>query len=255
MIAKSGLAQLQRFEFRASPPCHRIASPMPRLPLFLALCGARAVSSWAAAPRGVGAAAHRSARPIMAGWMDYLKFGGSTPSFDVLAKTREYTSTPGYRAFRLRDIPTDYYADDYVFRGPIVGPFNRDDLVSTNLAFGLDSAFPDLERSAFGFTVDPENPYRVLFFERWKGTNSGPIAISQASLPTTPCTLHAVHPAPCTLHAPRSSLLAPLRRTTHLVLPPCISCPSCHRPVARARAPSSPSRSCGTRRAASCTST
>ena len=188
---------------------------MPRLPLFLALCGARAVSSWAAAPRGVGAAAHRSARPIMAGWMDYLKFGGSTPSFDVLAKTREYTSTPGYRAFRLRDIPTDYYADDYVFRGPIVGPFNRDDLVSTNLAFGLDSAFPDLERSAFGFTVDPENPYRVLFFERWKGTNSGPIAISQASLPTTPCTLHAVHPAPCTLRPARSSLLAPRSSPTH----------------------------------------
>ena len=97
------------------------AAAARRLPLLLALCGARAVSSWAAAPRGVGAAAHRSARPIMAGWMDYLKFGGSTPSFDVLAKTREYTSTPGYRAFRLRDMPTDYYADDCVFRGPASG--------------------------------------------------------------------------------------------------------------------------------------
>ena len=94
-----------------------------------------------------------------------------------------------------------------------VGPFNRDDLVRTNSVFGLDSAFPDLERSAFGFTVDPENPYRVLFFERWKGTNSGPIAISQASLPTTPCTLHAVHPAPC--RPARSSLLAPRSSPTH----------------------------------------
>ena len=75
-------------------------------------------------------------------------------------------------------------------------------VVRTNSVFGLDSAFPDLERSAFGFTVDPENPYRVLYFERWKGTNSGPVAMSQASLPTTPCTLHAVHPASCTLHAP-----------------------------------------------------
>lgn len=110
-------------------------------------------------------------------WMDVLKFDGTVPSFDVIAKTKQYTSEPGYRSFKLASIPTDYYSKDYIFRGPIVGPINRKDLVQTNTQFGLDVAFPDLDREAFGFCVDPENPYRVLFFERWKATHAGELNI------------------------------------------------------------------------------
>jgi hypothetical protein len=118
-------------------------------------------------------------------WMDVLKFDGTTPSFDVIEKTKEYTSTAGYRAFKLSDIPTDYYADDYIFRGPIVGPVNRKDLVETNTAFELDQSYPDLNRQPFGFCVDPENPYRVMFFERWTGTNKGNFKLLGLSIPAT----------------------------------------------------------------------
>lgn len=107
------------------------------------------------------------------GFLDYLKWDGQEPSFDVLELAKKYTSEPGYRAFRLRDIPADYYSDDYVFRGPIVGPMIRKDLVETNTNFRIDKAFPDLDREVFGLCVDPENPFRVLFFERWKATNTG----------------------------------------------------------------------------------
>eukprot|EP00562_Extubocellulus_spinifer_P015436 CAMPEP_0178569238 /NCGR_PEP_ID=MMETSP0697-20121206/16377_1 /TAXON_ID=265572 /ORGANISM="Extubocellulus spinifer, Strain CCMP396" /LENGTH=275 /DNA_ID=CAMNT_0020203475 /DNA_START=160 /DNA_END=987 /DNA_ORIENTATION=+ len=110
-------------------------------------------------------------------WLDVLKFDGTTPTFDVIDKTIRYTSEPGYRSFNLKDIPTDYYSEDYVFRGPIVGPINREDLVRTNTIFGLDTAFPDLDRKAFGFTVDPDNPYRVLYFERWTATHAGDLSI------------------------------------------------------------------------------
>lgn len=110
-------------------------------------------------------------------WMDVLKFDGQKPTFDVLKKAMQYTSEPGYKSFTLRDIPTDYYADDYVFRGPVVGPINRKDLVDTNTWFGLDESFPDLDRQTFGFAVDPENPFRVLFFERWKATHLGDVTI------------------------------------------------------------------------------
>lgn len=106
-------------------------------------------------------------------WMDYLKFNGATPDFDVIEKTKQYTNESGYRSFVLRDIPTDYYSDEYIFRGPIVGPVNRKDLVDTNNLSGLEKAFPDLDRVAFGYCVDPENPFRVMFFERWKATNTG----------------------------------------------------------------------------------
>ena len=117
-------------------------------------------------------------------WMDVLKFDGQQPNYDVLQKAMQYTSEPGYKSFSLKDIPTDYYADDYIFRGPIVGPVNRKDLVQTNTWFGLEKAFPDLDRQTFGFTVDPENPFRVLFFERWKATHSGDLSIQ--GLPVGP---------------------------------------------------------------------
>ncbi len=110
-------------------------------------------------------------------WLDVLKFDGQKPKFDVLKKAMQYTSEPGYKSFTLKDIPTDYYSDDYIFRGPIVGPINRRDLVQTNTWFGLDEAFPDLDRQTFGFSVDPENPFRVLFFERWKATHVGDFTI------------------------------------------------------------------------------
>jgi hypothetical protein len=118
-------------------------------------------------------------------WLDFLKFQGKVPSFDVVEKTKEYTSTPGYRSFRLKDIPTEYYDKNYVFRGPIVGPVNRNDLVETNTLFGLQTAFPDLDRQPFGFAVDPENPFRVLFFERWVGTNTGDVNLAGISAPAT----------------------------------------------------------------------
>ena len=81
-------------------------------------------------------------------WMDFLKFEGQQPSFDVVEKTKQYTAEFGYKQFSLKDIPTDYYDDRYVFRGPIVGPINRKDLVQTNSRFNLQQGFPDLKSRA-----------------------------------------------------------------------------------------------------------
>jgi len=162
--------------------CH-VAGRRAALCLALAL---RSVGAFAPAPRTTrrGKSVGRELRPRPAAadeggahWLDYLKFDGATPSFDVIAKTKQYTSEPGYRSFQLRKIPPEYYSTDYVFRGPIVGPINREELVSTNTGFGLDQAFPDLDRDAFGFAVDPENPFRVLYFERWKATHTGPVSV------------------------------------------------------------------------------
>lgn len=98
----------------------------------------------------------------------------------MIEKTKEYTNQPGYRSFNLKEIPSNYYSDDYLFRGPIVGPINRQELVQTNAQFALQESFPDLDRYAFGFTVDPENPFRVLYFERWKATHTGDLNFAAA---------------------------------------------------------------------------
>eukprot|EP00525_Craspedostauros_australis_P003783 CAMPEP_0198119656 /NCGR_PEP_ID=MMETSP1442-20131203/26540_1 /TAXON_ID= /ORGANISM="Craspedostauros australis, Strain CCMP3328" /LENGTH=297 /DNA_ID=CAMNT_0043778173 /DNA_START=19 /DNA_END=912 /DNA_ORIENTATION=+ len=105
-------------------------------------------------------------------WMDFLKYDGK-PTFDVVAKTQQLTSEPGYRAFDLSRIPSDYYDPEYLFRGPAVGPINREDLDATNKRIDMPKIFPDLKREPFGFAVDPENPYRVLYFERWTYTHMG----------------------------------------------------------------------------------
>lgn len=46
--------------------------------------------------------------------MDYLKFDGQ-PTFDVLAKTEGYSKQPPERQ-RM------YWADEYLFRGSVIGP-------------------------------------------------------------------------------------------------------------------------------------
>lgn len=116
------------------------------------------------------------------GWLDLLKWDGAEPDFDVLELAKQYTSEPGYRSFTLKDIPAEYYSKDYIFRGPVVGPINRKDLVETNTGFALQKAFPDLDRQPFGFSIDPENPFRVLFFERWKATHTGDFVLKGTPL-------------------------------------------------------------------------
>lgn len=97
---------------------------------------------------------------------DFLKWGGSTPDFDVLEKTKEYTS--------LRTFPdVSWYHKDYVLRGAVIGPINLKDLRETQNGFNLTSAFPDLRIDNFGYTIDPENPYRCFYFQRWRATHTG----------------------------------------------------------------------------------
>lgn len=126
-------------------------------------------------------------------WHDFLKFD-ETPTFDVLAKTIEHTSDPMYRNFQLYSIEEDRYDPRYIFRGPVVGPITRQDLCTTIRNFQLAEAFPDLDRHAFGHCIDPENPYRVLYFERWKATNTGALQLA-GSPPIPPTNRKAVTPA------------------------------------------------------------
>jgi len=62
-------------------------------------------------------------------WLDVLAYDKnddtSTPPFDVLAKTIEYANCKNY------DTLTSYYSDDYVFRGPIIGPITAEDVRKT----------------------------------------------------------------------------------------------------------------------------
>lgn len=67
----------------------------------------------------------------------------------------------------------DLLADDYVFRGPVIGPLAKKDIskVVKSVAGDITKSFPDYELNAFGFTADdPIEPNRVWFFVRPRGT-------------------------------------------------------------------------------------
>ena len=104
---------------------------------------------------------------------------GELPTFDVLAKTIEFATTKdeGKR--------NEMYAPDYVFRGSIIGPITREDVTNTQEGFQIRDAYPNIDTRPFGFTVDPDNPFRCYFFERWEGKNSGDLKIGGINMKAT----------------------------------------------------------------------
>lgn len=72
---------------------------------------------------------------------------------------------------------TDAFAEDFVFRGPVIGPLNKKDYLSTMDTFKVYRAFPDISPNAFGFAIDPMEERRVWFFVRNTGTNTGPFGL------------------------------------------------------------------------------
>lgn len=64
-----------------------------------------------------------------------------------------------------------FFSDEFVFRGPFIGPLNKKDYLFTlDECFKLYEAFPDLNPNAWGFSIDPKNPHKVWFMVRNSGT-------------------------------------------------------------------------------------
>lgn len=99
---------------------------------------------------------------------EHLKFD-KNPQFDVLEKTKQYVESQTI----AETMDENLYAADYVLRGPVIGPINRDDLIKSQKGLDVRTAFPDIKLETFGHAIDPENPYRCFYFQRWRGTNSG----------------------------------------------------------------------------------
>ncbi len=57
-------------------------------------------------------------------WLDVLKYD-EPPKFDVLAKTIKFANCKDF------DSIMTYYAEDYVFRGPVIGPSTAEDVRKT----------------------------------------------------------------------------------------------------------------------------
>lgn len=88
---------------------------------------------------------------------------------ELLQIAKDYVSNP----------TPDQLSEDFIFRGPVIGPLCKKDFVATLSSvgsgeYGLTDAFPDLEPNNFGFSVDPIEQGRVWYFTRPRGTFDGP---------------------------------------------------------------------------------
>jgi len=91
--------------------------------------------------------------------------------------SNEELLTQRAKAYAANPTPDDL-ADDFIFRGPVIGPLNKADFCATLSSVGgqngIKDAFPDLQVNQFGFSTDPTEPGRVWYMERPRGTFTGP---------------------------------------------------------------------------------
>ena len=73
------------------------------------------------------------------------------------------------------DDDVDWYADDFRFVAPVVGPFDKDLFIDSLTGFDLQKAFPDLNSNAHHFRVDPFETNRVWWSVKYTGKNTGPV--------------------------------------------------------------------------------
>jgi len=69
----------------------------------------------------------------------------------------------------------DWFAEDFRFVAPVVGPFGKEEFVNSLKSFNLLKGFPDLKSNFHHFRVDPFEPNRVWYSVKFTGTNTGPI--------------------------------------------------------------------------------
>ena len=67
------------------------------------------------------------------------------------------------------------FAEDFIFRGPVIGPLNKVDYEQVLEYFSIYKAFPDINPNCFGYSIDPDNPLRVWFQLRASGTYTKPL--------------------------------------------------------------------------------
>ena len=65
------------------------------------------------------------------------------------------------------------FSEEFIFRGPLVGPLTKADYLATLGTFKIYESVPDISPNAWGFSRDPLDPNRVWFMVRNSGTFSG----------------------------------------------------------------------------------
>ena len=83
----------------------------------------------------------------------------------------------------------DLFAEDFVFRAPVVGPLCKTDYLQTMGLFKLWEALPDMQANAFGWCLVPPKPddvpgeVTVRVYVQNTGTHTGPLDVGSLVIP------------------------------------------------------------------------
>uniref|UniRef100_A0A7S1T7T1 Uncharacterized protein n=1 Tax=Tetraselmis chuii TaxID=63592 RepID=A0A7S1T7T1_9CHLO len=98
----------------------------------------------------------------------------STSPETLFKLTREFIETgSGY----FSPAKEELFSEEFVFRGPVIGPLCKKDYLVTLNAFSIHKIFPDIQSNSWGYSIDPQEPNRVWFFVRQTGTNTGEVTL------------------------------------------------------------------------------
>jgi hypothetical protein len=115
-------------------------------------------------------ALHSTTSPVSGSTSSSSSGSTSTSDVDLCELAREFVyKKSGF--YSLGDESS--FSDDFVFRGPIVGPLNKEDYFKVMNTFQIYKAIPDINPNTFGYSIDPNDPNRVWFFVRNTGTFTG----------------------------------------------------------------------------------
>lgn len=67
----------------------------------------------------------------------------------------------------------DLLSEEFVFRGPVIGPLCKKDYMKTLGTIKMYEAISDMKPNSFGYCIDPMQKGRVWVFTRYTGINTG----------------------------------------------------------------------------------
>jgi len=101
---------------------------------------------------------------------DAFSSSSKTKSNALIEKTKDIVDN---KSGFYSSYDASVFAEDFVFRGSLVGPLNKKDYLGTMKAFSIHKSIPDINANSWGYSIDPEDPNRVWFMVRNTGTFSG----------------------------------------------------------------------------------
>jgi hypothetical protein len=69
----------------------------------------------------------------------------------------------------------DWFAPEFRFVAPVVGPFDKSEFVDSLKSFDLKTAFPSMSSNYHHWRVCPFEPNRVWYSVKYIGSNDGPV--------------------------------------------------------------------------------